>query len=659
MLDFFDKLFDTSDFPARWHCGAWTEGHGWLHIVSDLLIFGAYFTIPALIAYFVIRRRDVPFHRIFWAFGAFILFCGLGHLLEALMFWYPAYRFNGVIKACTATVSWITVISLIPVLPRALRLPRLEVINANLEREVRERQRAEEQLSERQEQLSLALQASSMGTWQWLVPEGKMNFSEEACGLFRTSTASTTFVDFLMLIHAEDRSQVERAVRDALERKDGRDRFNFEFRLENPDLPLRWLAAHGQAFFGSSGKPQKMLGTVMDVTKRRELESHLLHAQKLESVGRLAGGIAHDFNNLLTVVMGNAELVETQLAERPRERRLVGEMRASAERGASLTRQLLAFARKQIIQPRVSSVNDLLERISQILRPLLGEQIELAILPDPALAPVLIDPGQFEQVVLNLAINARDAMPAGGKLTIETANVTLNGSDVQSRDRLPPGEYVKMTITDSGEGIPGDLLPFLFEPFFTTKGVGRGTGLGLASVYGIVKQNRGHIEVESALGQGAVFRILLPRHVGVVATEEEEGVAVAEPSPGHSVLIVEDNQALRQMAIEALEMGGYRVLQASSGEQALKLVREHPGAIDLLITDVVLPHMSGMDLAQDLRKSMPQLKVVFISGYTENVIVRDGVIKQGVQFLPKPFSPRSLLQKLREVMSEKGSSSGV
>ncbi len=381
------------------------------------------------------------------------------------------------------------------------------------------------------------------------------------------------------------------------------------------------------------------------------LEAKLIQAQKMESIGRLAGGVAHDFNNMLGVILGNVDLATRKIApDHPLQKELRGISNA-AERAAGITRQLLAFARKQTVVPKVLDLNETVEAMLKILRRLIGENIELTWLPGAGLWPVKLDPSQEDQILANLCVNARDAIPDVGKLIIETGNTVFNEADCAKHAELVPGEYVMLAISDSGCGMDKETQEKIFEPFFTTKEVGQGTGLGLATVYGIVKQNNGFINVYSEPGQGTTFRIYLPRHPGQVPAAEETASRAVPKSCGETVLLVEDEPSLLQMTCEILEMLEYQVLAADSPDKAIHLCAEHPGEIHLLITDVVMPGMNGRTLAEKLRPTRAAMKCLFTSGYTADVIAHHGVLEEGVQFIQKPCSISDLAIKIRAVLA--------
>src|SRR6202790_168412 len=389
-----------------------------------------------------------------------------------------------------------------------------------------------------------------------------------------------------------------------------------------------------------------------DVTERRVLEQQLRQSQKMEAVGRLAGGIAHDFNNLLMVISGYSEFLLERLGAEPHLRGPAQEIASAAERASSLTRQLLAFSRKQMLAPRIVNLNDVATENIKMLTRMIGEDIDLVMTPGPELWPVRADAGQIEQVIVNLAVNARDAMPSGGKLTIETSNVTLDEDYARTHTPLHAGDYVMVAISDTGIGMDNETQSHIFEPFFTTKGT-KGTGLGLSTVYGIVKQSGGYIWVHSDVGTGTTFKIYLPR----VAATGEPAMAVAAPvdfrkvEPGtETILLVEDEANLRYLARQYLEKQGYKVIEAADGAVAMQIAVAHDKIIHLLLTDVIMPGMNGRELAQRICEIRPNVKVLYMSGYTENVIGHDGTLDAGVRLLQKPFNLRDLKNIVREVL---------
>jgi PAS domain S-box-containing protein len=400
------------------------------------------------------------------------------------------------------------------------------------------------------------------------------------------------------------------------------------------------------------GRLVGVLGIVRDVTERMSLEQQLRQSQKMEAVGRLAGGVAHDFNNILTAITGYAQLLLEDFAPEDARRADIDEIRRAAERAAALTRQLLAFSRQQVLQLSALNLNSLVSDTKSMLERLLGEDVRLATRLAKHLGTVKADRGQLEQVVMNLAVNARDAMPDGGKLTIETANADLD--DSYARDHFPAraGHYVMLAVSDTGTGMSEETKAHLFEPFFTTKEKGKGTGLGLATVYGIVKQSGGFIWVYSELGHGSTFKIYLPR---VDEAPESNQVAATLPAVGgtETVLLAEDEAAVRAVARQSLVRYGYTVLEAPNAEAALELAKRYSGRIHLLLTDVVMPGMSGRALALQLEPLRPGMRTIYMSGYTDEAITRHGVLEPGLVYVQKPFSPEALVRKVREVLDAK------
>ena len=389
-----------------------------------------------------------------------------------------------------------------------------------------------------------------------------------------------------------------------------------------------------------------------DVTEHRGLEQQLRQSQKMEAVGRLAGGIAHDFNNLLMVISGYSEFLLERMGADPQLRGPAQEIASASERATSLTRQLLAFSRKQMLAPRIVNLNDVAGENLKMLTRMIGEDIDLILIPGERLWSVRADAGQIEQVIMNLAVNARDAMPSGGKLTIETANTTLDEDYARHHAPLLPGDYVMVSISDTGAGMDVETQSRIFEPFFTTKGT-KGTGLGLSTVYGIVKQSGGYIWVNSEVGKGTTFKIFLPRvaSAGETAAQVAAGAEAQNVEPGtETILLVEDEVNLRYLALQYLEKQGYRVIEAADGAVAMQIAVAHEGVIHLLLTDVIMPGMNGRELAQRISEIRPNVKVLYMSGYTENVIGQNGMLEAGVRLLQKPFNLRDLRTIVREVL---------
>ena len=417
----------------------------------------------------------------------------------------------------------------------------------------------------------------------------------------------------------------------------------------------RVFESHVRPLRGPDGEIVGVIGVALDITDRKQLADQLRQSQKLQAVGELAGGVAHDFNNLLMVVKGHAEMLLDRLPRGSADRQNlalqnVEQIQQAAERAAALTRQLLAFSRMQVLQPRVLDLNEVVAGMIQMVSRVIGANIELAFLPGANLGRVKADPSQIEQVALNLVVNARDAMPDGGRLTIETSNVQLERDYATQHAVVDPGPYVMLTVSDTGTGMDAATKARIFEPFFTTKAQGRGTGLGLATVYGVVKQSGGYVWVYSELGHGTTFKVYLPMVQAPAEKTAPEKVVQGHEPGTETILFVEDEQSVRELVSEYLSARGYQVLDASDGQQALEMAAAHTGKIQLLITDVVMPRLSGRELAARLTAARPDLKILYISGYTDDSVFRHGVLQGGMDFLQKPFNLKALAAKIREVL---------
>ncbi|MFN8571726.1 MAG: PAS domain S-box protein [Gemmatimonadaceae bacterium] len=452
--------------------------------------------------------------------------------------------------------------------------------------------------------------------------------------------------DWLASIHPDDRGRIREAMRKQL-----LGTYDEEFRIVRPDGVVRWIRDQAFPVRNAAGEVIRLAGVAEDVTGRRHLEAQLRQTQKMESVGQLAGGVAHDFNNFLTVISGCAELLLMTGADAPDAREILDEIRRTSERAASLTRQLLSFSRQEIVEPRVIDLNSVVIDTDKMLRRLLGEDVEFHSVLSPGLLPVRIDPGQWSQVLMNLAVNARDAMPRGGQLTIETQNVSATPSG-HALPGLTGGPFVMLALTDTGVGMTPEVRTRIFEPFFTTKGLGRGTGLGLSVVHGIVTQSAGHIDVYSELGKGTTFRMYLP----AAEPREESGgnVTLAAAAGGtETILIAEDELSIRTFASRALRAVGYTVILAANGAEAIHLMEQHEGDVHLLLTDVVMPIVDGRQLSEALLARHPNLRVLYTSGYTDDAVVRHGILRAEVAFLQKPYSLETLRRRVRDVLDRR------
>jgi len=528
-----------------------------------------------------------------------------------------------------------------------------ERVGLSLARDISQRKHAELALRRSEETLRKAQQIAHIGNWTIDVSTNRFHASDEMRRLIDLEDSGADSVDAAEIfrrIHPDDLPRALDAWRRATEGE--------PVELEHRGFvggQVRWFYSATTVERDAAGRPTFVIGVSQDITARRRLEEQFQQAQKMEAVGKLAGGVAHDFNNMLTVINGYTDMLLAELELYDPRREKITQVREAGERAAALTRQLLAFSRKQILAPRLVNLNDIVTRAEGMLRRLIGEDVTVSTHLEPDLAQLKADPSQLEQVLLNLAVNARDAMPQGGQLSVRTRTVMVQRGSQPHLADVSPGRYVELTVADTGCGMSPDVRDKVFEPFFTTKPTGTGTGLGLSTVYGIVKQSGGHIWVDSDMGVGSTFGILLP-----AAPDDAVSLPVAESLDvslrgSETVLIVEDEDAVRRVARTALEMHGYRVIDASGGDEARRLAARHEGPIHLVVTDVVMAEMSGRDVADLLRALRPGIRVLFMSGYTDDAVVRHGVLDATDHFLQKPFTPQTLARRVRAVLDEPAS----
>ena len=529
--------------------------------------------------------------------------------------------------------------------------------NMQQARAITERKQVEAALRLSEERFRLAMEATKDGLWDWDLSAGSVYYSPSYWAMLgydeheKTPDASA----WMENIHPEDRDGVLTANTDCIENRC--ESFLVEYRMRTRDGGWKWIQGRGKAVARDEhGQALRLVGTHIDITERKKteeerekLEAQLLQSQKMESVARLAGGIAHDFNNMLMVLQGHADLAMMHMdPENPLYRRFSA-IREIVDRSADLTRQLLAFARKQPIAPRMLSLNTCIENMLSILRRLIGEDITLTWLPEQELWLVKADPSQIDQILANLCVNARDAINGVGRIIVETQNCTLDAHYCALNEGCIPGDYVRISVGDNGSGMDKETLARVFEPFFTTKGVGKGTGLGLATVYGIVRQNNGFVNVYSEPGQGTVFTLYFPR-VAESADQEVEEQSIEPVGGAETILVVEDEQTILEMATEMLQHLGYTVISSTSPKEALRKCNLYGGKIDLLLTDVIMPEMNGRDLAHQIQQGHPRVKSLFMSGYTADIIASQGVLEEGIHFIQKPFSHTNLAAKVRQVL---------
>jgi two-component system cell cycle sensor histidine kinase/response regulator CckA len=514
--------------------------------------------------------------------------------------------------------------------------------------DITERNQAVEAVRTAEERMRFALQSADVGIWDMDYTTGVLRWSEtmEAHYGLQPGTFGGTVEAFIERVHPDDREFVREGVGKAV--SSGAD-FTRENRSIWPDGTVRWLHGAGRVHLNEHGEPVRGVGISLDVTESRRLEEQYRQAQKMEAIGRLAGGVAHDFNNLLTVILGHCELLLDNLDPDDPRQTDVTEIQKAGASAAGLTRQLLAFSRKEIIELTLLDLNVVVADMRAMLGRLIGEDVTVVLGLRPERAAVKADRGQVEQIVMNLAVNARDAMPRGGTLTIETANVELDEHYAKTHLSVTPGPYVVLTVTDTGTGMTQQVQARLFEPFFTTKGPGKGTGLGLATVHGIVSRSGGSVNVYSEVGRGTSFKVYFPRADAAEMSSDAPPPVARPRAGGQTVLVVEDADGLRELIRRLLQRHGYTVLVAANADEALRLFEQH-ASIDLLLTDVVMPGASGPELTRHLLERRPALKVLYMSGYTEEAIVQHGVLNPGIAFLHKPFTSDTLGRKIREVL---------
>ncbi len=671
------------------YCLLWNPSLLWLHAGSDAAIAAAYFMIPVTILRYSRARPDVSINNVYISFAAFILLCGTTHLLSIYNIWVPNWWLSGGVKAATGVASLATAVLLVRLLPQTIALPspaqlrgandELAAINARLLAEVSQREVAQAALSRANEDAEemvrvrtaelaesnrklessearyrALVQASADAVWT-AKPDGSpldvRQWSE-----FTGRTAAMLFIGQEHVVHPDDRERVQTNWAQSL---DTDEPFDSQHRLARADGTWRHVRVQAVPVRDGGGRVREWVGSHLDISEQVEasrelalLQEQLQQSQRLESVGRLAGGIAHDFNNLLTVIVGAGSLVLEDLPRDHQSRPDVEDMVAAGTRAAALTAQLLAYSRKQVLQPRILSINAVLTDVQAMLRRLISEQVHINFVTRADDWTVRADPNQLEQVILNLALNARDAMPSGGTITFETDQIAITGEYSAAHLGVTAGEYVMLAVSDTGTGMDELTRSQIFEPFFTTKGVGEGTGLGLATVYGIVRQSGGHIYVYSEPGLGTTFKIYLPRADGDAAplTPIPSGESLP-PGAGQRILLVEDATDVREFVERVLTRNGYIVQAADGPESAIALLKADSSPVDLLLSDVILPGMNGRELADVVVQQRPGIAVLFMSGYTDSAIVHHGVLDPRTTLLHKPFSPDQLLHQVRRSLA--------
>ena len=664
MWAYFERILDSSMFSPHGICLLWEPELIWLHVVSDALIAMAYFSIPFALAIFVSKRRDLKFGWVYWSFGIFIMACGLTHILAIYTLWVPIYGIEGLVKAATAVASVFTAGMLWPLLPKLLAIPspfELSRARAALEEEEIKGRGTEQLLAQFQEtQRALresmarltAVVETAVDGFILIDARGRILLFNPACEKLFGYRADEVFHENVKLLMPQTYSlhhdnYVKNFLRTGERKIIGVGREVVGLRKDGSTFPMDLSVGEarqdGESIF---------VGIIHDLTGRKQTEQQLQQAQKMEIVGQLSGGIAHDFNNLLTVIVGNAEHLSEQLQSRPDLRHVADDICLAGERGAELTQRLLAFSRRQLLQPVAMDCRDLLSSMQKLLTRTLPENIDIKTVFSSDAILAFVDGVQLESALLNLALNAQDAMPAGGHLTLSTGVSSLDEYYHDLHPEIEPGEYAMIAVTDDGEGMTAEVAARAFEPFYTTKEVGKGSGLGLSMVFGFAKQSNGHVSIYSAPGLGTTVRIYLPL-VATNPSRTSEVSANEESLPrGHeTILVAEDDPFVRASVILRVESLGYAVVAAENGNDALLKLRANPG-IDMLFTDIVMPGgMSGWELAELARQIRPGLPVVFNSGYAREALIEQGRASAQSILLNKPYRKAELAHRLREALT--------
>jgi PAS domain S-box-containing protein len=664
MWAFFERILDSSTLSPHGICLLWEPELIWLHVVSDALIALAYFSIPFALAIFVMKRRDLRFGWVYWAFAVFIMACGLTHILSIYTLWVPVYGIEGLVKAATALASIFTAGMLWPLLPELLTIPspfelrqarealkEQEMKGRDSEQLLQQFRQAQQALRESMARLTAVVETAVDG-FILIDSRGRILLFNPACERLFGYRAEEVFHENVKMLMPEKYSlHHDGYIRNFLqtgERKIiGIGREVIGLRKDGSTFPMDLSVGEakqdGESIF---------VGIIHDLTGRKQTEEQLRQAQKMEMVGQLSGGIAHDFNNLLTVIVGNAEHLSEQLMSRQDLQRIAGDICEAGERGAELTQRLLAFSRRQLLHPRAVDCHELLDSMRKLLRRTLRENIEIEILPSSDAILAFADRAQLESSVLNLALNAQDAMPNGGHLTLSTGGASLDDHYQTLHPEIEAGEYAMIAVTDDGVGMTAEVAARAFDPFYTTKEVGKGSGLGLSMVYGFAKQSNGHVSIYSEAGLGTTVRIYLP-HVAVTGQRSPDQIPAEEGSipRGHeTILVAEDDPFVRSSVNLRIESLGYSVVAAVNGNDALLKLRANPD-IDMLFTDIVMPGgMSGWDLADLARQIRPGLPVVFSSGYALEMLAQQGRASPK-SILIKPYRKAELAERLREALT--------
>ncbi len=675
-------LFDTSDFPARWDCGQWTALHGWTHILSDIAIFGAYAAIPISICYYVLRKREeIVFPKLYWLFAAFILSCGMVHLTEAFIFWQPVYRFSAFLKITTALASWATVVVLLKHLPKAMALPGMAQMNDKLQAEVQSRKAAEEEVR----RLNTALQnrVQELETLLRVIPVGIGITQDVSCTKIKSNSALAKMLrveedqnaslsappqEMPQHFHVEHQG-VKMAADDLpiqLAARKGVTVEEFEEDVVFKDGERRHILGFAAPLLDESGTVRGAVGAFVDITERKRAErdrelvrNRLQETQRLESLGVLAGGIAHDFNNLLTGIICNAAMVKEDIEPGAEAVSFLTDIEKDAQRAADLCRQLLAYAGggRFILGPVYMS--DIARDTISLLRTTYSGRAEISFEAEPNVPPILGDPMQMRQLIMNLMMNALESIDGKeGFVKIITKKIAPDATwlaNVISKPDVLNDEYVLFEVSDNGCGMDEQTKARMFDPFFTTKFIGR--GLGLPAVLGIVRSQGGILTVSSAKDAGSTFRVFFKpakeKYDTAFGRIKGSAVALTKVQTG-TVLVVDDEETVRDVCRRALQEAGFKVLTAADGSEGLEMFREHRALIVAVVLDLTMPKMDGHQAFNAMRMIVPGVKVLLMSGFSENEVATRFTTKSPAAFIQKPYTPEMLLSKLRSIISEPG-----
>lgn len=647
MLDIFGSLFDTTGFPARWHCGIWSSTHGWTHIISDWLIFGAYFAIPLSIAIYALKRKDLRFPALYWLFAAFILACGLGHLIESFIFWKPMYRLSAASKVLTAIVSWTAVVALIRYLPTAVRLPGAMRLAEALKSEIQQREKAE---------THLRILANTVPSLTFAADRtGHFDFVNDRFTAFTGCTAADLRDSgWNEVTHPDEREATTRLWKTTLE--EGRT-FSTEIRIRGTHGDYGWFLV--KAVPVTAGDGMRWIGCATDVTEAKEkaardieFERHIRDAQRLESLGVLAGGIAHDFNNLLTGIVGNTSLAQAELPDDSPLHMPLQRAELAASRAAELCRQMLAYSGRGQFQRTEFNISRLMKEASELITSSMSKKATMVLDLAPDLSLIKGDPSQVRQIAINLLINASESLNGEtGIITVRTRGVRITEEEVtvdrcDEQQPMPePGHYVCLEVSDSGCGMTPETVTKMFEPFFSTKFTGR--GLGLSAVQGIVRGHGGSIQVHSEVNTGTRITVYFPALPGSRSEAEpvpaDESDEVRYPA---AILVIEDEEEVRQTVEGMLTNLGIQGYFACNGREGVDLFHQNPSRFPLVLLDLTMPVMDGAEAAREIKKIAPSTQIILMSGYDCAEAARNLKDVKPDRLLQKPFAMEALKQSL-------------